>query len=66
MDIVDKIVEQLNKLPPIFYDSTKKKENAQSIEEIREIVANEVKNYTEEQTEREIALIKKQLLKVHK
>ena len=40
--------------------------NSKSINDIRQVVRNEVKDYNLEKTEKEIKMLKKQLLNVHK
>lgn len=65
-NIVNQIKEFVNNLPPIFYDSSIKKEDSKSINDIRQVVRNEVKDYNLEKTEKEIKMLKKQLLNVHR
>tara|TARA_A100000164_G_C21634277_1_gene642705 strand:+ start:221 stop:421 length:201 start_codon:yes stop_codon:yes gene_type:complete len=66
MDVINKVYEFLNNLPPIFYDSTIKKEQSESIDDIRNIVRHEIKDYNLDKTEKEIKSLKKELLMVHK
>jgi hypothetical protein len=66
MDFIKTIIKKMDELPPIFYESEIKEPEPKNIDEIRDKVRNEVKNMNLKDTNKEIELLKKNLLKVHK